>query len=53
MPGAVTIWEAATDRSGQVFMLWGTAFVLPMILGYTAWSYWVFRGKVNSDGYHA
>ena len=53
VPGAVTIWDAATDRSGQIFMLWGTAFVLPMILGYTGWSYWVFRGKVNADGYHA
>lgn len=53
VPGAVTIWDAATDRSSQVFMLWGTALVLPMILAYTAWSYWVFRGKVNSDGYHA
>lgn len=53
VPGAVTIWEAATDRSSQVFMLWGTAAVLPMILGYTAWSYWVFRGKVQADGYHA
>jgi cytochrome bd ubiquinol oxidase subunit II len=53
VPGAVTIWQAASDRSSQVFMLWGTAIVLPMILGYTAWSYWVFRGKVNADGYHA
>ena len=53
VPGAVTIWEAATDRSSQVFMLWGTVLVLPMILGYTAWSYWVFRGKVGADGYHA
>lgn len=53
VPGAVTIWEATTDRSGQIFMLWGTAIVLPMILGYTAWSYWVFRGKVNADGYPA
>ncbi len=53
VPGLVTIWDAATDRSSQVFMLWGTALVLPMILAYTAWSYWVFRGKVNADGYHA
>ncbi len=48
VPGAVAIWEAATDRSGQVFMLWGTALVLPMILGYTAWSYGVFRGKTGA-----
>ncbi len=53
VPGAVSIWQAATDHSSQVFMLWGTALVLPMILGYTAWSYWVFRGKVAADGYHA
>ena len=53
VPGAVSIWDAATDRSSQIFMLWGTALVLPMILGYTAWSYWVFRGKVQAYGYHA
>jgi cytochrome d ubiquinol oxidase subunit II len=52
VPGAVTIWAAATDRSSQVFMLWGTALVLPMILAYTGWSYWVFRGKVGAHGYH-
>lgn len=52
VPGAVTIWDAATDRSSQIFMLWGTGIVLPMILGYTAWSYWVFRGKVRAEGYH-
>ena len=28
-------------------------FLLPIILMYTAWSYWVFRGKVRGDiGYH-
>lgn len=47
------IWQSATDRSTQVFMLVGTAVVMPMILGYTAWSYWVFRGKVQADGYHS
>ena len=53
IPGAVTIWDAATDRSSQVFMLYGTALVMPMILGYTGWAYWVFRGKVGPGGYHA
>ena len=53
IPGAVTIWEAATERSSQLFMLIGTAIVMPMILGYTAWTYYVFRGKVKADGYHA
>lgn len=53
IPGALTVWDAATDPSSQKFMLVGTVVVLPMILGYTAWSYWVFRGKVSSHGYHA
>ena len=53
IPGAVTIWEAATERSSQIFMLVGTAIVMPMILGYTAWTYYVFRGKVKADGYHS
>ena len=52
IPGAVTIWDAATDRSSQIFMLIGTGLVMPMILGYTGWAYWVFRGKVNDEGYH-
>ena len=53
IPGAVTIWQAATDRSSQVFMLIGTLIIMPMILGYTGWAYWVFRGKVGDEGYHA
>jgi cytochrome d ubiquinol oxidase subunit II len=52
IPGAVTIWDAATDRSSQVFMLIGTVVLVPLILAYTAWAYWVFRGKVKSEGYH-
>ena len=52
VPGAITVWDAATDRSSQIFMLVGTAVLVPIILAYTAWAYWVFRGKVNADGYH-
>ncbi len=53
VPGAITIQNAATDRSSQVFMLIGTGLVMPLILAYTGWAYWVFRGKVKADGYHA
>jgi hypothetical protein len=43
---------AAAPRS-QAFLLVGTLFLLPVIVGYTAWSYWVFRGKVRAGGgYH-
>jgi cytochrome bd ubiquinol oxidase subunit II len=52
VPGALTIWDAAAPERSQVFMLVGVAITLPLILGYTAWSYWVFRGKVGAEGYH-
>jgi cytochrome bd ubiquinol oxidase subunit II len=53
IPGRVTIWQAAAPYESQLFMLVGAAILVPVILGYTAWSYWVFRGKVGEDGYHA
>lgn len=52
IPGRVTIWEAAAPYESQLFMLVGASVLIPMILGYTAWSYWVFRGKVGEEGYH-
>jgi cytochrome d ubiquinol oxidase subunit II len=53
VPGHYTLWAASSDPSTQAFLLIGTLFLLPVILFYTAWCYWVFRGKV-SDGaaYH-
>ena len=53
IPPSVSIWEAAAPPQSQGFMLVGTLFILPFILGYTYWSYYVFRGKVtHEDGYH-
>ena len=52
IPGRVTIWQAAAPYSSQLFMLVGAAVLVPLILAYTAWSYWVFRGKVGTEGYH-
>ncbi len=52
VPPGVTIWDAAAPERSQVFMLVGTAIIMPVILGYTGWAYWVFRGKVGVHGYH-
>jgi cytochrome d ubiquinol oxidase subunit II len=52
IPGRVTIWQAASPPQSQAFMLVGAAVLVPIILAYTAWSYWVFRGKVGEHGYH-
>jgi cytochrome bd ubiquinol oxidase subunit II len=53
VPGHFTLEQAASSQSTQAFLLIGTLFLLPVILMYTGWSYWVFRGKVRADiGYH-
>ena len=52
VPGALTIWDAATAARSQWFMLVGFLITIPLILGYTGWAYWVFRGKVGGEGYH-
>jgi len=49
----VTIFEAAAQRETMIFTLVGVALVLPVVIGYTVYSYWVFRGKVRpGEGYH-
>ncbi|MHB8272584.1 cytochrome d ubiquinol oxidase subunit II [Bradyrhizobium sp.] len=53
VPQSITIWQAASPENSQIFMLFGVAILIPMILGYTAWAYYVFRGKVKPEsGYH-
>ncbi len=53
VPPSITIWDAAAPVQSQLFTLIGALLIIPMILGYTAWSYYVFRGKVDSSAsYH-
>lgn len=52
IPPSVTILDAAAPSASQSFMLIGAGVLIPIILAYTAWSYWVFRGKVGAEGYH-
>ena len=53
VPNSVTIWEAAAPDNSLGFLLAGASVLIPVVLSYTAYAYWVFRGKVNSvGGYH-
>lgn len=53
LPPSLSIWDAAAPPSSQGFVLAGTLVMLPAVLGYTWWSYSVFRGKVTAEsGYH-
>jgi cytochrome bd ubiquinol oxidase subunit II len=49
IPPDLSIWDAAAPPSSQGFVLVGTLIMLPAVLGYTWWSYSVFRGKVAAD----
>jgi len=52
VPPGIDIWQAAAPDSSLAFLLVGAAVLIPLILAYTAHSYWVFRGKVDADGGH-
>tara|TARA_A100001391_G_scaffold46046_2_gene27124 strand:+ start:1474 stop:2481 length:1008 start_codon:yes stop_codon:yes gene_type:complete len=52
VPPGITIWDAAAPERSQIFMLVGVAITMPLIIAYTGWAYWVFRGKVGDEGYH-
>ncbi len=53
VPPSLTIWQAAAPDASLKFTLVGTVILIPLILGYTAYAYWVFRGKVDpNEGYH-
>jgi cytochrome d ubiquinol oxidase subunit II len=51
-PYALTYEQAASSDGALAFMGVGVMVMLPLILGYTAWVYWIFRGKVAHGGYH-
>ncbi|MDB5501114.1 MAG: cytochrome d ubiquinol oxidase, subunit [Tardiphaga sp.] len=53
VPRSITIWQAAAPDNSLVFMSYGIAVLVPLILAYTGWAYYVFRGKVRAGaGYH-
>jgi cytochrome bd ubiquinol oxidase subunit II len=53
VPPSLTIWDTAAAPSSQIFMLLGTLLLLPMVLGYVVFIFWLFRGKVREgESYH-
>ena len=54
--GKPILFDLTAYLNGQVSglpkLVAGAVIMVPIILAYTAWAYWVFRGKVGNDGYH-
>jgi cytochrome d ubiquinol oxidase subunit II len=52
VPPDITIWQAAAPRASQLFVLVGASVLIPLILCYSGFSYWVFRGKVQAGAHY-
>jgi cytochrome d ubiquinol oxidase subunit II len=53
VPPSLTVWDTAAAPASQIFMLIGTLLLLPFVLGYVVFVYWLFRGKVREgESYH-
>jgi cytochrome d ubiquinol oxidase subunit II len=52
VPPNISIHSAAAPHSSQSFALVGAIIIIPLILAYTAWGYYVFRGKVSKDDHY-
>jgi len=46
---SLTIWDATSSQLTLSWMLWATLILLPIVICYTIWVYWVMRGKVGKD----
>jgi cytochrome bd ubiquinol oxidase subunit II len=52
VPPSITIWQASSPPSSQIFLLVGTGILIPTILAYTTYAYWVFRGKIGAETHY-
>lgn len=51
IPFRLSLWQASTSRLSHIFLLSGAVFVTPVVLAYSAFAYWVFRGKTPVKGW--
>ena len=53
VPFRIALWDAASSSLSQIFVLVGACAVIPVVLGYSFFAYWVFRGKTPREGWDA
>jgi cytochrome d ubiquinol oxidase subunit II len=51
VPFSLSLWDAASSSRSQQFVLIGAAFVTPVVLAYSAFAYWIFRGRTPEEGW--
>jgi cytochrome d ubiquinol oxidase subunit II len=53
VPFSVSLWDAASSSTSQGLVMIGAACVTPVVLAYSAFAYWIFRGKTPENGWEA
>ena len=53
VPFSVSLWDAASSSTSQRLVMIGAACVTPVVLAYSAFAYWIFRGKTPENGWEA
>jgi len=53
VPFSVSLWDASSSFASQAFVIVGAAFVTPIVLAYSTFAYWIFRGKTPDKGWEA
>ncbi len=48
----VTIADASVSDYTLTVMTWAAGIGLPVVLGYQAWTYWVFRKRLTAEAQH-
>jgi cytochrome d ubiquinol oxidase subunit II len=52
VPPTINIWQASAPPSSQLFLLAGAVVLIPIVLAYTGYAYWVFRGKIGHETHY-
>jgi len=52
VPPSIDIWQASSPPSSQLFLLVGAVVLIPVVLAYTGYAYWVFRGKIGHETHY-
>jgi len=51
VPGRLSLSQAASSQSTLVFMIVGVGLMMPIMMGYNFYQYFVFRGKIQLEAH--
>jgi len=52
LPPSIDIWQAAAPAASQEFLIFGVVVIIPIIIAYNVFAYYVFRGKIEPGAHY-